>query len=187
MPLTAIDYSKTIMYKIVPNDLNISECYIGHTINFTNRKRLHKCRCNNQKTEGYNFKVYKTIRDNGGWDNWSMVLVESYPCSNRLEAAARERYWYENLNGNLNSQVPNTTHNESVKNWKNNNPEKVLLQAKKDCAIYRKKNTKKINCDCGGRYTILNKSTHLKSKKHLKFFSNNIVNASDKTEETETL
>jgi hypothetical protein len=35
MPKTNIDYSNSIVYKIVCNDLNILFCYVGSTTNFT--------------------------------------------------------------------------------------------------------------------------------------------------------
>jgi hypothetical protein len=38
MPKTIIDYSKCVMYKIVCNDLEITDIYVGHTTNFTRRK-----------------------------------------------------------------------------------------------------------------------------------------------------
>ncbi len=49
MPKTKIDYSKTIIYRIVCKDLSITECYVGHTTNFTKRKCQHKNDCNNEK------------------------------------------------------------------------------------------------------------------------------------------
>ena len=49
MPKTKTDYSKTIMYKIVCNDLNVKDCYVGHTINWIKRKSSHKTSCNNPK------------------------------------------------------------------------------------------------------------------------------------------
>ena len=33
MPKVPIDYAKTILYKIVCNDLKIIDCYVGTTIN----------------------------------------------------------------------------------------------------------------------------------------------------------
>ena len=51
-------------------------------------------------------KIYQIIRDNGGWDNWSMIMIENFPCNNNLEASMRERYWYEELNGNMNTRKP---------------------------------------------------------------------------------
>ena len=38
MPRKAIDYSRTIIYKIVCNDLNVEECYVGSTTDFSKRK-----------------------------------------------------------------------------------------------------------------------------------------------------
>ena len=51
MPKTPMDYSKTIIYKIVCNDLSIKECYVGHTTDMTKRKCSHKYSCNNMKSE----------------------------------------------------------------------------------------------------------------------------------------
>ena len=85
MPKKNIDYSKALIYKIVCNDLNIKDCYVGSTTDFTKRKGHHKRGCNNVNTKCYNYNVYQFIRANGGWDNWTMVLVENYPCENKLE------------------------------------------------------------------------------------------------------
>ena len=76
MPIT--DYSKTIMYKFVCNDLNVTDCYVGHTINMTKRKYKHKSICHNEKDKHHNLKIYQIIRENGGWENWNMVLVEKF-------------------------------------------------------------------------------------------------------------
>eukprot|EP01038_Epipyxis_sp_PR26KG_P014805 gene14805-19891_t len=48
-------------------------------------------------------KVYKTIIQNGGWDNWDMIELEKYPCLDANEAHGRERYYIEQLNANLNT------------------------------------------------------------------------------------
>jgi predicted GIY-YIG superfamily endonuclease len=73
MPQKPIDYSKTIIYKIVCNDLNVVGCYMGHTTDLTQRKSNHKKTCVYEKGKSYNYKVYTTIRNNGGWDNYNMV------------------------------------------------------------------------------------------------------------------
>jgi hypothetical protein len=126
MPKKAMDYSKNLIYKIVSNDLDVKDLYVGHTTNFKQRKAKHKSDCNNESSEKYNYKIYQFIRNNGGWSNWSMVLIENYPCDNELEAIARERYWYELLNGNLNSNYPN----RSVKEYYNDNKDKRKEQMK---------------------------------------------------------
>ncbi len=123
MPLNEIDYSKTIIYKIVCNDLTITECYVGSTTDFKTRKAAHKSACNNENRKSYNFKVYKMIRDNGGWDNWIMIQIEKFPCNDSNEAHARERYWYENMNAKLNSCIPNRTEKE----WRDENKDIIKL------------------------------------------------------------
>jgi len=112
MPKTHMDYSKTNIYKIVCNDLTIRDCYVGHTTNMTERKHNHKSRCHNEKNRGHNFKIYKIIRENGGWDNWNMVLVEKFPCKDKFEACKREREIFEELDAKMNTKRPYTTQEE---------------------------------------------------------------------------
>ena len=49
MPRKPIDYSKTHFYKIVCKDTSITDCYVGHTTDFTKRQWQHKNSCKNQK------------------------------------------------------------------------------------------------------------------------------------------
>ena len=112
MPKIPMDYSKTIIYKIVCNDLSIKECYVGHTINMTKRKCCHKSTCNNEKDKAHNLKIYQIIRENGGWDNWSMLLVEKFPCKDKYEACKREREVYEELEAKMNTFRPYMTKEE---------------------------------------------------------------------------
>ena len=76
MPRKDIDYSNTIIYRIVCKDTSITDCYVGHTTNFINRKNGHKTKCNNEKDKNYNLNVYQFIRDNGNWENWDMIEIE---------------------------------------------------------------------------------------------------------------
>jgi len=76
---------------------------VGHTTDFTKRKCKHKSSCNNENNKNYNCYVYQFIREHGGWDNWSMVQIEEYPCKNKREAEARETYWMKELKSTLNS------------------------------------------------------------------------------------
>ena len=114
MPRTPTDYSKTIIYKIVCNDLSITDVYIGSTTSYRDRKYHHKSVCNNAKNKGYNQKTYVTIRANGGWNAWSMIEIEKYPCNDNNEARARERYWYEVLKSNMNTIKPFITKEERM-------------------------------------------------------------------------
>ena len=143
MPLKPIDYSKTIFYRIVCNDLNIKDCYIGHTTNFIKRKQLHKICCNKEVGKEYNFKVYQFIRENGGWNNWSMIMIEQISCENFNEACKLERKFLEEFNGTLNNNIPSRTKNEykeCKKQYKEINKDKIKEQNK----IYREKNKEKL-------------------------------------------
>jgi hypothetical protein len=112
MPRKPIDYSKTIIYKIVSKDLLVTQCYVGHTTNFINRKRDHKYTCNIKTRTGYNLYVYTFIRENGGWKNYDMIEIEKYSCLDVNEAHKRERYWIETLNAELNKVIPTRTTKE---------------------------------------------------------------------------
>jgi hypothetical protein len=132
MPRTPIDFSRTVIYQFVCKDVNILDRYIGRTINFVKRTYAHKTACNNMLSPHYQLYVYQFIRENGGFDNWSMIEVEKYPCKNKLEASKRERYWFEKLHATLNKQVPSRT----LQEYKSVNRE--LLNAKNK--IYYNKN-----------------------------------------------
>jgi hypothetical protein len=106
MPKIPIDYKKTVIYKIVCNDLSVTDCYVGHTTDFVRRKCGHKKRCTNETNDRYNLKIYKMIRQNGGWESFTMVEIEKFPCQDVFEATARERYYYEQLNSTMNSHNP---------------------------------------------------------------------------------
>ena len=56
MPRKPIDYSNTIIYKLVCCDLNVVDVYVGHSTNFRKRKNEHKSNCNNEKSKSYDLK-----------------------------------------------------------------------------------------------------------------------------------
>jgi hypothetical protein len=98
-----IDYSNTIIYKICAKDKNICDMYIGHTTNFESRKLAHHISSNNKKN---NLRLYKFIRENGGWENWEMTQIASYKCNNLLEARMKEQIHYEEYKPTLNCNPP---------------------------------------------------------------------------------
>ena len=58
------DYSNTIIYKITCRDPEIKDVYVGHTVDFIQRKHTHKQSCNNEKNNCSCF--YIAIHVNGG-------------------------------------------------------------------------------------------------------------------------
>tara|TARA_R110002153_G_scaffold149145_5_gene300584 strand:+ start:102 stop:770 length:669 start_codon:yes stop_codon:yes gene_type:complete len=114
------DYSKTIIYKICCKDINIKEIYVGSTCNFINRVYNHKSNCYNENTKKFNYKVYKFIRDNGGWANWDMIMVAEANLENKLQKEKLEREYYEELGASLNGINPS----RNIKEYYQDNKEK---------------------------------------------------------------
>lgn len=139
MPRKPIDYSNTIIYKLCCNDPNITDVYVGSTTNWTNRKNEHKSNCNNENSEKYNLQVYTFIRDNGDWNNWSMIEIEKICCIDKLDAKKNERRHIELLGATLNSNIPSRTPQEYYKENK-----EVITEKKKEYSKqYRKNNIEK--------------------------------------------
>ena len=148
MPRTPIDYSKTIIYKLVHNeDYDNANIYIGSTTGFVKRKNQHKNSCNNEKQKGYNDRKYQHIRNNGGWDCFNMIEVEKFSCNDKREAEAREEYWRCHFNSLLNTRKAFTTDE----------------QKKEQLKEYRKQ----ITCECGCMIRRSDISKHRKTQKHL--------------------
>tara|TARA_R100000951_G_scaffold94688_1_gene83492 strand:+ start:14 stop:550 length:537 start_codon:yes stop_codon:yes gene_type:complete len=169
MPRVPTDYSQTCIYKLVhKDDIDNENIYIGSTTNFRHRKNTHKSSCNCESSKEYNNAKYQFIRENGGWDNWIMVEVEKYPCNDKREAEARERYWVEYYKSNLNRCIPTRT----SKQYHQDNRDMILERNKQHYQENRDKILKyqkeKITCECG---CVLNRkviSAHRKTVKHIK-------------------
>lgn len=103
-----VNYQKSVIYKLCCKDTTIKDIYIGSSVCKDRRKNEHKTHCNNssEKNKHRNRKVYKFIRENGGFNNWDMIIIEEYPCDNRIQLLQRERYWMEELNPTLNVDMP---------------------------------------------------------------------------------
>ncbi len=198
MPRKVIDYSKTVIYKIVCNDLNVKDVYVGHTTGFTKRKTTHKSHCLNPNDSKHNLKIYKMIRENGDWNNWSMIEIEKYPCKDDNEARARERFWYEELQATMNTLCPILYIGEKKqyeKDYHEKNKEKIVEYKKNYQKNYHEKNKdvidtrnkdyyvrnkdkfkEKNNCECGGCYTMTHKLAHFKTLKHIKYIQEKELN-----------
>ena len=186
MPRLPIDYSRTIIYKLCCKDPSITDIYVGHTTDVIRRKRQHKYCCNTENKK-YNFYVYQFIRDNGGWDNFDMIVIEELSCENKYQAEQRERYWLEELKATLNKQVPTRTiqeyreeyreqKQEYNKEYYETNKEQILEQQKE----YKEQNKETINekakekivCECGSNVRKSDLARHRKSQKHLDYLNN---------------
>ena len=187
MPIKAINYANTIIYKIVSKDLAILETYVGHTTGFKDRKRQHKNNCQNENNKGYNLKVYAFIRANGGWNNFDMIELEKFSCNDTNEARSRERYWYETLNATLNIIRPIVSIQEAKEYKKRyeQTADRKEYERQRNQTAHRKEYERQRNkttdrkesksnwekqtfvCECGCEVKNGSKSKHIKTKKHL--------------------
>jgi len=156
------NYNESMIYKLCCKDTDIKEIYIGSTVNFRNRKWSHKSSCNNINHRSYNFKVYQFIREHGGWENWTMILIETVNCNTKLELHKIERKYIEELKPLLNKDIPSRDTKESNKEYRENNKEKLSEKRKE-----------KITCECGCIVAKSSLTRHKKNKKHINLLSLN--------------
>jgi len=134
--------------------------YVGSTHNWDVRMRNHKSKCNNQKDRDHNLKIYKMIREFGGWKNWRVIKIDHIKNITKTEAKIHEQSLMDKYASGMNSHratVSKEKHQLQIKEWKDSHPE------------YWTTRNKKIDCEiCGGNYTLQNKSQHFKTDKHKK-------------------
>jgi hypothetical protein len=106
MPKSEIDYSNTIIYKITCKNTSVTDVYVGHTTNFVQRKHSHKQSCINTKRANHKCKLYEVIRNNGGWENWKMEIINFFQCQDHYEARQKEQEYFISLHATLNSIEP---------------------------------------------------------------------------------
>ena len=89
-------------YKIICLDDSVELCYVGSTANFNKRRQKHKYNCNNETSKNYNLKIYTTIRENGGWDNFKMIEIGKTEQLTKREAEQVEEQYRQELRANMN-------------------------------------------------------------------------------------
>ncbi len=168
------------IYKITCLDAKVLDCYIGSTDNFKRRFLKHKSDCNNENSNSYNFKIYKIIRDNGGSNNFIMYPIDILESDDPIAVRKKETELIKLHNANLNSRNAYTDIKEYCKEYREANKTKIKeyyevnkTKIKETNKIYREANRTKLlekfNCECGGKYTNVNKTTHFKTKQHKAF------------------
>ena len=172
------NYSKCVIYTIKTGN----NLYVGSSCNYVKRKHAHKSSLNNENTKNHNSKLYNTIRANGG--EWEMTPYLQFACASKMEMCIEEERIRKELKADLNSNSCFRTEDERlnyhkdyrtinkdelsdyIKNYYNNNKDKEKLKNRNYYIKNNEKLTEKISCECGGKYTHLNKSKHFKTQKH---------------------
>lgn len=189
-----MNYETGLIYKIACKDLSIKDIYVGSTVQFENRINHHISVCNNPNSKAHNYYVYEFIRQNGGFENWQILLIEYCPCANKYELQKREREVMEKLEATLNMRIPSMTP-EEVKvyseNYYKQNKEIYKIHNKNyyethkeiyktkyyDKEKMKQKYTKekveipKIICECGSEYVKTCKTAHSRTKKHIEYLN----------------
>jgi flagellar biosynthesis GTPase FlhF len=131
---------KYIIYKIQINDY----IYIGSTKNFAIRKSRHKSNCNT----GKDYLVYRTIRENGGWECCTMVPVREVEVETVIQAHIIEEEERVKYNAQMNAIRAYMTEDEKkavnyerLVRWREENKE----MADETRKIWREANKEKRN------------------------------------------
>ena len=185
------------IYIIKSKEQSLHDFYIGSTEDMRNRKHKHKYDCYSKNGPKYNYKLYKFIRANGGWENFEMIQIASVWDKATKTLFQIEQDYIDQYKPNLNtlrayrSEECDKQHRENnkeyYKEWRDKNKEyhkeykKEHYEKNKDrilekCKEYYHKNkdriSEKFTCECGGKYTRSHKSRHFKTKLHKSFIEN---------------
>jgi len=173
MPKNKInDYT---FYKIVNVNADVNLSYVGSTVNMKERSRCHKSVCNNPNSPKHNSKLYKTIREHGGWGEFKMIPIGTAEQLTLTESQIIEEKYRVELKAIMNTNKCNITDEELKEKRKvylENNKEAIAARTK----IYWENNKDRINakitCECGCESTYSNIKRHCKSKKHIDLMNN---------------
>lgn len=94
--------NNALIYKIVCNDPEIQDLYVGSTIDYEERQKSHKISCNDPNSKEYHKYKYEYIRANGGFDNWHFEIIEHFSCDNRTELEYQE---FKYIDGNCLNEI----------------------------------------------------------------------------------
>lgn len=198
-----------IFYKITCENLP-EFTYIGSTVHFIKRKCDHKTDCNNKTRKGHNIQLYQTIRANGGWENWEMVVIDKGEQMNLTDARIKEESLRKEYNGNLNmvkayrSEEDKKEYNkanskeyrennrdkinEKVKEYNNNHKEQKQAYQKEyyenNKVKFKEYQSKKITCICGCELTRGKLPRHLKTNKHMDLLKHSYLSATEEVTES---
>jgi hypothetical protein len=90
-----------LFYLIFCKNNECTDIYIGHAVDIRTRITLHKYSTNNPEY-GKN-KLYTTIRNNGGWENWDYKILCEFDFPSEREANLKEQELFDEFKPSLNT------------------------------------------------------------------------------------
>lgn len=169
-----VNYNNGKIYRLVCN--SSGKQYIGSTANpLYKRKSEHKKGYTMWLEGRHNYvSSYEIVK--GG--NYDIFLIESFPCNNRNELDARERYWIENMEC-VNLLIPTRTLQERpsyeefkkkaverARKWNEDNREHRKEYLREYTQANKEKRAEKITCNCGSEVRKGGVWKHRQSQKH---------------------
>ena len=162
MPKTSINFQNTLIYKIEHAD-NSRLYFIGHTTDFTKAKNKHK---NNimKGVKGKYSGLYELMSQNGGFDNFKMIEMCKFPCSDNNEADAKA--W--DIRREIRSNHLKEDYLEAERKIK------VGERPQMQHAIPACKQEALFTCNCGAVFQPDGQNKHVGTKRHLKYEASKI-------------
>ena len=105
-------------YKITNINGDVELNYVGSTSNMKQRRRAHKSDCFNTNSPRYHLKLYKTIREHGGFDEFKFIELGYAKQITLNDAHIIEEHYRQNLMSNLNTNRCRLTYQERLENMK---------------------------------------------------------------------
>ena len=129
-------------------------------------------------TSGRQPKLYNYIQENGGWSNFKFNIIRFFENIDKKELLTLEKQHILERNPLSNSIKPIETRDEylerkriQLKKWRKNNPEYLTKQKNRPSQLeyIKKRCSTKIVCECGGTYTLQNKTNHFSRNIHKEY------------------
>ena len=150
--------SFSCVYSIQCKDKEVKEFYIGSTKTYCFRYRHHKSHCINKNTRKYTGPLYQFIRQNGGWDNWEMIVEVKTDDLTKEDREILEQVYKDLLQPHLNSKnvigIDKEKEKKTNQEYYEKNKEKIA----------QRKNIKGICPQCGKEMLERSIKRHIKRK-----------------------
>jgi hypothetical protein len=200
-PVVRIGY----VYRICCLDPLITESYVGSTDRVARMKQQHENTCKDANDKHHHYRVYQYVRENGGFDNFQMIVLERVAYTLKHELALRERHHLE-TKASLNMRTPARGKQEYLdanrgnkavydKEYREKNKHVVLANKKQyyhehkndpvekaeRAAYHKQHNTAKKDlrpCGCGSTINFgstSNINSHNKTKRHTTWMAAPVV------------
>ena len=101
--MVRLEINDYTFYKITNINGDVDLNYVGSTSNIKQRRRAHKSDCFNANSPRHHLKLYKTIREHGGFDEFKFLILGYAKQISLNDARIIEEQYRIDLMTNLNT------------------------------------------------------------------------------------